>query len=235
MVRRRLILVIVLLLLPAMAAGQSYTLSPRLDSLRVNVLLRINEPTSGNLALTTAKLNLAINTANTDVCKAFPAIEKLDTVVVDSTAEGGALNADFDRILEVYRLAGNTRVRLRPLGYVEPVEGDQTVGVSTHDRANLASPDQYRTFARRLLLHPKDSKPAATPDSFLVYYYAMDAQLSAGADSVQIDPKYIPVLLDRACYEIQKMRNNWNDAKEYERAALSRAGFVVGKESEGQK
>ena len=147
----------------------------------------------------TATIDLGINIGVYETCADFPALEKIDTVVIARTDEGGVLSNDFDRFKErnaVYRLIGDTlRIPLGPLPdslkAKLPLPKD-----NTHQKDRIDDPGYYWEHAGRLVLHPKYTKSQA--DTLLVYYYAYDIRLVATTDSILIKGRYVTKVLDMA-------------------------------------
>lgn len=80
----------------------------RFDSLKLSVLSRFNASGVVTGQLSALRVQFAINEAITAVCTNFPAVTDTTTLGLDSTTEGNALPADFDRLRIVFRVSGDT-------------------------------------------------------------------------------------------------------------------------------
>lgn len=172
---------------------------------------------TGSDLLTNSAIDFAINRAISRVCAQYPAIEKIDTVVINQDSEGGALNTDFDRAKAVYRMSGDTiRLALTCLmpDSIAAVLGSRTES-SEADRSSLSRSRYFYTTGRRLMVLPKPSRPAADPDSFLVEYYAQDEMLSDTTDSTAIVYGYIDKVIHFAAVLLSGTRANYADGYFY--------------------
>lgn len=204
--------IIVLLVFAASSAMAESPITPTRDSLSIAAFQQLNVVTTGDDQITTAKCYGALNQALLQVCRDFPAYEKIDTVTIDKTAEGGALANDFLRLKSVFRMKGDTlRVPL------QVVDMDSLPGLSPRDsvavqeKGNILSPRYAYTYANRLLTHPKYII-SGSADSFLVCYYALDDKLTSATDSVSIDKTYLTALKYYACYSLLAMIQDYEGA-----------------------
>ena len=209
-------LLVILLLLPLLALSQTYSAPVRLDSLQISCYQQLRVDTAGTAYMTDQMVRFALNRGLAQVCIDFPALEKMDTVVVDKDAAGGALASDFLRIEKVFKMIGDTLwipvqyVTLDSLYAVAP-----TADGYMHDKANIADPRYCYTFAQRLLFHPKDAKASTDADTFLVLYYAADDRLLDDTSTVAILPEYIPALIDYACADLAALKRDLQESMFY--------------------
>jgi hypothetical protein len=167
--------------------------------------------------MTNDMIRYALNTALIRVCKEFPALEKLDTLVVYKEDEGAALPTDFDRMKQVFRMKGDT-LRL-PLEF-RPVESLREVTPAIknnlHKKDKLLSPQYAYPWAGRFMLHPKYAIDSSEIDSFLILYYAMDEGMDTSGATTAIDAKYINVLLLATFAKLSAMKKDFTSAAYYE-------------------
>jgi len=194
-------LIFIILLLACTAKAQVYSINPSFDSLKANALAMLNSSASGNV--TTAKVNFIVNMSIGEICDAFPALEKVDTLIVNRSVDGHALNSDFLRIKSVFRIdrfgdLSNQQKIWTPINYV-PYDSLATIFNTPKKNADdLGDTQDLLTsyiWNRKLYFQPLNYKPTSDPDSFVVFYYARDVQLVAGTDSTKIAPEYMEELM----------------------------------------
>lgn len=185
-------------------------ITPTRDSLSVATLRQLNINTSGDNQVSLAITYDALNKATQQVCRDFPALEKIDTLTISSSAEGAALPSDFLRLKMVLRMAGDT---LRhPLQIINIDSLPYMIdSVAVQSKRSIRSPQYAYTYASRLLTHPKYIIPS-NADSFLVYYYAMDDKLTAASDSLVIDDSFVPAVLYHACFQLAAQKRDFEVA-----------------------
>ena len=191
-------------------SAQTYTLDPSRDSLITYCLYETNTRTTFTNNLTQAKAIYLLNKSLGRVCTDFPALEKIDTVVLSKDSMGVSLNPDFIRAIRIYKIEHedvDSGQILIPLRYVS---SDSAWILYPTESSNEKSPKKlstsYFTHGQIFFTHPKSQTIASIPDSFLVFYNAMDAKLTSGTDSVTIAPDYINPLIDLLTYEFAKVR-----------------------------
>lgn len=197
---------IFLLLFVSSVSAQTYSVNPSRDSLITYCLYETNTPTTFTGNLTQAKAIYLLNKSLGQVCTDFPALEKIDTVVLNKNSMGVALNTDFIRIVRLYKIEHesiDTSQILVPLRYVT---SDSSWILYPTEETNLQDPSSYFTHGQRFFAHPKTQTLTTKPDSFLVFYNAMDAKLTSATDSVAILPDYLNPLIELLTYEFAKLR-----------------------------
>ena len=221
---------LVIVSLCLLAVNLSAETNPQLDSIRVAAFNQIGIPAAGSDRVTAAIANAIINYGIQQVSTDFPAVEKLDTISIDSASEGGALASDFVRVGWCQLMMGDT-LRL-PLEYKlpdslffkKPSEDDADA-----DADDLTDPRYYYTQGGRLLAWPKFKKGDIGDSAlFLVGYYAIGDALSSGTDSTNIHSEYRDELLNWICYRLEKLRYRYASATSYKidyDAEVKRTGF----------
>lgn len=181
--------------------AQTYTISPRRDSLRINAYGQLDIPTTGTGKITDARVNYAINEAISEICDMYPAIEKVDTILVTRDTAFYVLNSDFIRVkgLFVIRKYGSTGSQ-----YIwEPVECikiDTLSDIFDTREENVDKPGtdtkllKAFTYGRKMMFQPKNYAAVTSPDTFIVLYDARDTALTADASTTSIDPRYMDEL-----------------------------------------
>jgi hypothetical protein len=205
----------ILFVLCLLAANLSAETSPQLDSIRVAALNQIGLPTAGTTRITAAIANAIINYGIQEVSTNFPAVEKLDTITIDSVSEGGALASDFVAIRSCELMIDDT-LRI-PLQY-KPVDSifEKRPSKEGAKPDDITDPRYYRTHAGRLLTSPKFvSGDIGDSALFLISYYAVGDFLSSGTDSTNIVEEYRDELLDWVCYRLEALRYRYNASAFY--------------------
>ena len=198
-----------ILLFAVSVSAQVYPVDPSRDSIITYCLYETNTPTTFTGNLTEAKAIYFLNKSLGQVCVDFPALEKVDTVVLSTDSMGCALNTDFIRATRIYKIADNKGQILIPLRYV-PTDSTWVIypgkEQNTGTVSNKSTPSSYFTFGKRFYPHPKSLAISTVPDSFIVFYNAMDAKLTTATDSVAIGQDYLGALIDLTVYEFAKLR-----------------------------
>jgi hypothetical protein len=207
-------IVTILLLVPTITFGAT---NARRDSIRVAAFNQLGIPTTGTSMITTAKANEIINYAVQEVSSDFPAVEKLDTVAILPTPEGGALPSDFSSIRWCQVMASDS-VRV-PLEYISPDTLYKARGGSQGvvDKKNIPlSSRYYYTHAGRLLVYPK-FRAGDIGDTLyaLIAYYAIDDTLSTDSSTTGISEEYRSALLDWICYRLEYLRFRYEAGNQY--------------------
>lgn len=198
-------LILFLILCPVLVLGQT---SARRDSLRITSCNLVGLPTAGTAAVTTAMMNNAINYAIQQVSADFPAVEKLDTLILRDTVNGVALPSDLNEIRWCAFVRGDT---VTPLEYVSED--------SLFSKRNVSQPRFYyshggylRTWARF-----RDDMFETDQDTLilLLAYYAIDSGLASDTATTAIGEPYRGALLDYICYQLEMMRYRYQTAAFY--------------------
>jgi hypothetical protein len=200
-----------------LAVGAMAETSPQLDSIRVAAFNQIGLPTTGTTRVTAAKANAIINYAIQEISTNFPAVEKLDTVLIDSVSDGGALNTDFVAVKWCQLLIGDTlRVPLEYKPEDSLFTGDPTEGEEGAQLDDITDPRYYYTHANRLLTFPKFRTGDVGDSAFLlVGYFAVGDRVDAETDSTNIHPRFRDELLDWVCYRLEYMRYRYTSGNQY--------------------
>jgi hypothetical protein len=148
-------------------------------------------------------VNYAIQRVSID----FPAVEKLDTLVLRDTTEGAALPSDLSELKWAQIIIGDTL--RRPLEFV-PVD-------SLYARRNVNEPRFYYTQADRLFTWKAFNAQMFDQDTLMVLiaYYAIDPGLAADSLTTNIAEDYRDALIDFICYRLELMRYRFEAAAIY--------------------
>lgn len=211
---RKILLVLCLLILSGGVVAET---NPQLDSIRVAAFQQIGVPAAGSDRITVAIANQVINYGIQQVSTDFPAVEKLDTISMDTVSEGGALSSDFVAIDWCELMIGDT-IRI-PLEYKHP-DSLFTKRPSSNDAKakvdDLTDPRYYSTKAGRLLVWPKFRQgDIGLTASFLVGYYAVGDALSSGTDETNIHSEYRDELLNWICYRLEYTQYRYQAGDRY--------------------
>jgi hypothetical protein len=202
---------IIILLCLLLATTANADVSGRLDSLRTYLYEKLRIPSTGTDLIDSVTANRALNQAIQRVCHDFPAIEKFDTVAIDSAVEGGDLNTDFLRIKSVHLLSGDSlRYGLEPISPVDLPSFRPTIGEAVQDKGDPLDPRYYYTFNNMLMVFPKWFRGDTA--QYLVFYYALDSNMSADASVTQALPEYRPYILYDAAAKLSEVRGNYQEA-----------------------
>jgi len=215
---RFIILLLPVILFCSGVKAQTYSINPSRDSLTVAVLNQLHVPSTGDNELTTAIVHKQINKSVAQVCTDFPAVEKLDTVIIGRWQEGGSLNTDFDRAYSVMKIVGDT-LRV-PINRLPDDSLFDRLGGETgleYDYDKLSHPRYFNPFDYYLFVYPKVAIDSAGVDTFLVKYYAMDDALTSATDSTVINPRFINPLISHVCYMLSLYREDDNAAAIYKK------------------
>lgn len=195
--------IIILLLF---AAGAFAQMPGRMDSLSLYITEEMSMAPSGTALVTTQKIFHAINRGIQEVCDDFPAIEKIDTLVIYSDSEGVALPADFLRMKAVWRMLDDSlRVPLDAQSQEEASLALSTTEGVKHDKASLFSPKSWHTFETRLLVTPKWNRTDSL--SLQIYYYARDTWKTGADSSTQVHSKYREKIIEYAISILWRLRS----------------------------
>lgn len=205
------LLLLLLLLLPSLVTAQTSPVSKRLDSLQIAVLQQLNIVPTGTRGITLAMVATLINRAYSQVCADFPAIEKTATVTVASTAEGGTLPTDFQRLHKAFRTRGDSlRIPLKVIS-IDSLEIVTQTFKDNIQKAGSLSPRFCYTFGQLLRFNPK-YKTSTEVDTLFILYYAMGSKLDSIADTLECAPKYIEKVIWYATASVAKIENRFQDA-----------------------
>lgn len=212
------VVLMVLLLCGVANSATVYPVDNILDSLQKACLYQLRGDTLGTRKdMTNDMIRYGLNTSLIRVCKEFPALEKLDTLVVYKEDEGAALPTDFDRMKQVFRMKGDTlRIPLEFRAIESLRQVTPTTEENLHELDELLSPQWAYSWADRFYLHPKYAIDSSEIDSFLILYYAMDAGMDTSGATTAIDSKYIDVLLLATFAKLSAMKLDFTSAAYYE-------------------
>jgi len=216
--------VIVLILLSLAVPVGAAEISMRLDSLGLNVYQHLYINTAGNTRIPDSVRNTAINEAIQQVCQDFPAIEKLDTIVLAKATKGVALNSDFLRANWAVKFGTvDGDPAMIPLQYIPVAALFDIHGKlqgAEQDYNNEASPRYFFTFGDRMFFYPQPW----SADTVIVAYYAMDTLLQAAASVSQVLPQYRDAIISMACYKLAVIQERFTVAQVY----MQRYGELLG-------
>lgn len=200
----RFLAAIIILLL--FAAGAFAQMPARMDSLSLYITEEMSMASGGTALVTTKKIFHAINRGIQEVCDDFPALEKIDTLVIYSDSEGVALPADFLRMKAVWRMHDDSlRIPLDAQNQEEASAALSTTEGVKHEKSSLFSPKSWHTFETRLLVTPKWNR--ADSLSLQIYYYARDTWKTAGDSSTQVHSKYREKIIEYAISVLWRLRS----------------------------
>jgi len=192
-------IILCLLLMTGVVDAQVYSINPSLDSLRANTLAMLNSTTSG--LITTSRVDFIINMSIGEVCDAFPALEKVDTISASRASTGYALNSDFLRIKNVFKVDkfndDGTQQIWTPVNYI-PYDSLSILFNTRRKNADKQGDAEQLstayTWGNKLYFHPINYSEISDPETFIVFYYARDRLLTSGTDSTRIAPEYMEEL-----------------------------------------
>ncbi|KKM24833.1 hypothetical protein LCGC14_1601180 [marine sediment metagenome] len=209
----------ILIALSLLAATVGAETSPQLDSIRIAAFNQIGIPAAGTVRVPVATANAIINYGIQEVSTNFPAVEKLDTISIDSASEGGALASDFVAIKWCQLMVDDTlRIPLEYKSEDSLFPKRPSVDDADADADDLTEPRYYYTHNKRLMTFPKVKVGDVTDgDSalFLIAYFAVGDRLDAETDSTNILEAYRDELLDWVCYRLEYLRYRYNSGDRY--------------------
>ncbi|MFH1740222.1 MAG: hypothetical protein ABIH23_14535 [bacterium] len=202
--------VLVFCLLAATAFGQSEPIYPRLDSMQASVYAQLNVSASGTTGLTAVKLRYALNRSQAKIATDFPALEKVDTVILVRASEGGSLNSDFSRLLAVQKRRGDS---LRYAMRIIPADSAHLLSPEKpQERGQVISPAYCWSYGKRFYTQPKVSIGA---DTFFVNYYALPPRMDSLNDTCLIPGEYLEQVIFYACGILSATRELFDEANWY--------------------
>lgn len=214
------------------ASGWAAT-SARLDSTRVSVFGKLNIPIAGNSVVTTAIANTAINESIQRVCRDFPAVEKLDTIVLSKTAHDYALNSDFDRLNWAIRFDGQKIITMEYAPVTQLFDAEGGFAGADPKFNDVSAPRYTFAFNKRVWVYSQVN-PAVDLDTMIVAYYAIDSLLQAAGSQMQVLPGFRQAVITYACYLLSLVQEKADMASvyltEYNRLLNVESGKVDKKE-----
>ena len=212
-------------------------LNPRQDSIRVYIYQELPLGTGGTDLTSNSIVNWAINMGIDATCRLFPAYEQLDTLSIDITSgEGKSLNSDFLRMYKVHRIEGDTiRAELVPvaLDTTQPLSKKWPDYLQKKDK--ITDPRYYRTYNGLFFTQPKVRALAATPDSFLISYYALAPGLFSNTDSVKVLKEYYQAVIWHAVSTLHRRRHRFDLANYYMNLFATNTARPVERKEIGQE
>ncbi len=201
---KKIISILIILLVSTSAFGQIYPVDPSLDSIRTFAYYKLNIPTAGTGNITNVKANMAINMALGKLCTDLPAYEKVDTLYMTSDSDGVILPTDFTRMANAFRMYDSMLIPMKEILHdsLYQIFVIDSSG-NSQNKSSFKSPSYYRINARKFFTHPKVSKA----DTFIVNYYALQAELTAGTDSITFESKYFDEFMTLVKAEILEIRD----------------------------
>jgi hypothetical protein len=218
---------LILLLFAGSVYGQSEPVYPREDSMAAAVYSRLNVSATGTTRVTADRVRYALNIAQAQVATDFPALQKTDTVIISRGVEGGALNADFQRLQAVYKRRGDT---LRYAMKIVPVDSVPLLSPKkTQEVSDVESPSVCWTWGKYLRTHPKIR---GSVDTFFVDYYALPPRMDSTNDTCLIPGEYLGSVILYASGLLSATREEFDVANWYFQAYEAQKQPPVSRESE---
>lgn len=227
--------VILLLLVLLCGIANAQEVPARRDSIRLAVYNRLNLASTGSDVATTARVNEAINAAISQICRQYPAVEKIDTVVLYSIIEGAALNSDYLRGHWAFRKAGDSAryaMQYKPMDSLFSAMGGDAISQG-QKLGDPLSPRYWYSFADRFFTYPFVQANFTSPDSFIVMYYADGQPLTSDVSRTDIQKEYRDALIYLTCAKVSEIRKQFEEAASF--YAASQRAAVVPRETEGKR
>lgn len=209
----RLLVFVMLLFVPVLVYAE-HPISPRLDSMQwyvVDNLMRTS--LSGTSQASQDRMYRSISSGIDAVCRDFPAICKLDTIVLAEDSVGACLPDDFLRVAYAFRDSVTSRLPLQEVA----ADTLWRLKDNVQDRGAWSSPKYFYTHGQRFFTHPKFI--AGIEDTFFVFYYATDARLTGVSDSTDVLPQFRRHIVTFATAEMLRLLGK------PQKAALYRAEY----------
>lgn len=197
----------VFLILPAVVSAENLD---SLDAIR-NAVFRLNNvKDAGNAQAPDSVANQFINIAAVQVCKDFPANPKEDTIIATSAAKSYAVNSDFMRRRWCIKYSGDTLIPLEDTSVQNAymARGGPEGFAVKFDRAEL--PRFYWIHNKRIWFYPA----VALADTFVLAYYASPNEMTAAADTTEIDDEYRMAVVLYASHLMNLRVKNYTAASE---------------------
>jgi len=206
--------------------------------LRTTILNQMLNSTSGTPLIPTTVVNEVINRAQIRVAHDFPAVEKLDSILM--SINGGRsfeLEDDFFKLNWAFKYRGDTTLYIQymPPQYLGLMDRGRASNVAENTKDNprycWVSRVDYTGGAKpRIFFYPQHKSPSGT-DTILISYYAIPDSLNSDADSTQIAYEYRDALIMYACALLAYRIGRWDVGQKYIEAyqtqlALSKASEI---------
>lgn len=189
--------------------------SPRLDSLKYECIIRFKAGGGTTDQLTSARLRFAVNEGIAVVARDFPAIPKDTVVTMDADSHWVALPVDFDRLEAVFRpvkyQTDSAWYPLKTLAIDSFKMLEFTKAQFTQDKQDGMSPRYASAFGQKLYTSPIFLGSSIGSD-LRVFYYASGVRLNADSDTTIILPKYRSYIIDYAVAKLYEMTGQLNMA-----------------------
>ena len=203
-------------LLLLLAVSVQADMSPRLDSMITWLECLGNMPAGGTDGVSKFDEYKLVNMACQDISSMFPAIEKYDTVRVDSAETVDTLNTDFVGLKAVYYLASDTlRIPVEIVSF-DSLAAEYSDKSSVDNSTEKSDPTDNRkcwVHKKRLKFHPRWARGDTA--TYQVEYYAIDSMLHASASQTQILPQYRMKIIFRAVGYLCMMRGDFEKAEKW--------------------
>ncbi len=187
-------------------------ISGRLDSLRTMVYEQSLVPKVGTPIVTDSVTNRFVNRAIQKVCVDFPAIEATDTVESVAGTIEYALNTDFLRLKEMFKLTTYHDLKIIYSLSFPPVEswfevkGGEVGGQP--DPNEKPEPRYAWAFNDKVYLYPTPQRA----DSFVVAYYAIDRQLVSVDSVTNVRPEFREAIVWYGAFLVATRRGDYDRA-----------------------
>lgn len=195
--------IIFALILVSSVAAQS----PRLDSIQVAVVEQLGLASSSGTAH-------AINRAYNQVCSDYPALEKIDTITVDSATGYATLPTDFSRLYNLdLLLSSGVRQPVKSLLSLSQDSIAKVVVSQMTTKKGESEQHYYQVFAGCLHTYPRWIRSDSA--WFELRYFAQGTNLDSASDTLESDPDFYNAVFWYACAEIQTKRYTFESALGY--------------------
>lgn len=188
-------------------------ISGRLDSLRTMVYEQSLVPKVGTPIVTDSVTNRFVNRAIQKVCVDFPAIEATDTVVSAVGTIEYALNTDFLRLKNIFKLTTYQDLKIIYSLSFPPAESwfEAKAGEigGQGDPQEKPEPRYASAFNDNVYLYPTPQRA----DSFVVTYYAIDRQLVSVDSITNIRPEFREAIVWYGAFLVATRRGDYDRAK----------------------
>lgn len=214
---------VLVLLLWNVAGAQSM----RRDSVTAEIMGNLNLTSAGSDKITPSLIWRKINAGQLAVCAVADAYEGIDTVTFTRGELAKSLHPSFLRPKWMFHLVGGDSVyfpmRVKPYdSLLTAVGGTDGAVMKIDDRDN---PKYFFFTGRRVMVFPRQNKPAELTDTFIVMGNRSAPPLTQDADTMVIHPAYREAVIDWVCWQIEKMRGNYDAAAAHRKDYMLEVGM----------
>lgn len=199
--------------------------SPRLDSISAAVRDQVGASTSYTVGS-------AVNRAYLQVCYDYPAIPKIDTVVIDSAHGYVALPSDFVGMESCNLLVLGMKI---PMYALSTISQDSAASIVRSEMNDTDPTDQqyYLVHGSALFTYPRWIIGSDSAD-LEIRYFAVGPYLTAASDTIRVAVEYRNAVFYYACAEVQAKRGRYGDASYYRQLCWSVYGAPIKREEESR-